>query len=108
VRGPDGKAADERIDSDVRALWPEGGYTLERLKKTRMRGEHGWWSLYQQSPNPRGGGMFKRADFKIVDDRPLAGAGCGAGTSRRRPSGIARSPPARSSGSSTARSSSPT
>jgi hypothetical protein len=66
----------------VRALWPEGGYTLERLKKTRMRGEHGWWSLYQQSPNPRGGGTFKRADFKIVDAAARRALGAALGPRR--------------------------
>jgi len=73
VRGPDGKAADERVDKDVRALWPEGGYDLERLATIRMRGEHGWWSLYQQRPNPRGGGFFKVACFVMVDTAPKGG-----------------------------------
>lgn len=73
VRGPDDKAADERIDKDVRALWPEGGYDLDRLAKIRMRGEHGWWSLYQQRPTPRGGGFFKVDCFVFVDVAPRGG-----------------------------------
>lgn len=73
IRGPDGMAADERTDPDVQALWPGGGYDLARLKKIRMRGEHGWWSLYQQQPSPRGGGMFKRKWFQFVDAAPRGG-----------------------------------
>jgi predicted phage terminase large subunit-like protein len=67
VLGPDDKAADERTDADVRALWPEGGYDLERLAKIRLRSEHGWWSLYQQTPYPRGGGVFKRKYVQYLD-----------------------------------------
>lgn len=71
VRGPDGKAADERdVGADVRALWPEGGYDLDRLRKIRMRGENGWWSLYQQRPTPRGGGMFKGKWFNVIEREP--------------------------------------
>jgi len=76
VRGPGGEAIDER---DLAAnpiaipLWPEGGYDLARLAKIRMRGEHGWWSLYQQKPSPRGGGMFKGKNFVMVDEVPRGG-----------------------------------
>lgn len=73
VLGPDDRAADERTDEHVRALWPQGGYDLARLAKIRLRGEHGWWSLFQQKPTPKGGGLFKRADFVIVDDVPRGG-----------------------------------
>jgi predicted phage terminase large subunit-like protein len=72
VIGLDGKAADERIDSDARALWPQV-YSLERLAKIRMRGEHGWWSLYQQKPFPKGGKMFNRSWFHLVDSAPEGG-----------------------------------
>lgn len=73
VVGLDGSAADERTDPNARALWPEGGWDLARLARIRMRGENGWWSLYQQTPMPRGGGMFKGLDFQYVDQAPEGG-----------------------------------
>ncbi len=73
VRDELGTATDERENPNAIALWPEGGYDLERLARIRMRGENGWWSLYQQKPTPRGGGMFKRKDFNIIADKPRAG-----------------------------------
>lgn len=72
VIGEDGKAADERDDPTARALWPEV-YGFDRLEPIRARGEHGWWSLYQQAPFPRGGGMFKRDWFQMVDVSPGGG-----------------------------------
>lgn len=72
VYGPSGKAIDERCETGARSFWPKV-FPLERLAKIRMRGEYGWWSLYQQRPIPRGGGMFKRADFQFVDQRPRGG-----------------------------------
>lgn len=72
VIGADGNATDERTDPTARSLWPEV-YDMERLAAIRMRGEHGWWSLYQQSPYPRGGGMFKRDWFQLVDTVPSGG-----------------------------------
>lgn len=73
VRDSAGLAADERETQDVRALWSGGGYDLERLARIRMRSEHGWWSLYQQKPYPRGGGMFKIAQVKFLDEAPAGG-----------------------------------
>lgn len=75
VRGIDGKATDERTDPNAMALWPEGGYDLDRLAKIRLRGEHGWWSLYQQQPYPRGGGAFKLAWLagKVLKAAPAGG-----------------------------------
>lgn len=72
VIGADGQPADEREDSSARALWPDV-WGLERLASVRMRGEHGWWSLYQQRPFPKGGSMFKRAWFNVVDAAPVGG-----------------------------------
>jgi len=72
VIGPDGSAADERDEPNVRSIWPQV-WSLERLAKIRKRGEYGWWSLYQQRPVPRGGGMFKRGDFQLVDEPPPGG-----------------------------------
>lgn len=70
VRGLDGQATDERIDPHARALWPEGGYDLTRLAQIRLRGEHAWWSLYQQQPYPRGGGLFRSAKIVWLDAPP--------------------------------------
>lgn len=69
----DGLPADERDDPDARSLWPEM-WPIERLSSIRLRGEYGWWSLYQQSPVPRGGGMFQRDWFQLVDIAPNDGA----------------------------------
>lgn len=71
VIGLDGKPTDERTDPDARSFWPEV-WPLERLADIRLRGEHGWWSLYQQQPFPKGGGMFKPEWFRIIDV-PAAG-----------------------------------
>ena len=72
VVGDADEAVDEREDPNARALWPQV-YPLERLAPIRLRGEHGWWSLYQQRPFPRGGGMFKRAWFTPVVRAPAGG-----------------------------------
>lgn len=72
VVGVDGRATDEREDPAARSIWPKV-WDLARLAKIRMRGEYGWWSLYQQKPAPRGGGLFKRMNFKILDDSPRGG-----------------------------------
>lgn len=67
-----GEPADEQTDTDARALWPEQ-YPLDRLAPIRAAGEHGWWSLYQQRPFPRGGAMFKAEWFPVVDAPPSGG-----------------------------------
>jgi predicted phage terminase large subunit-like protein len=67
VVGENGDAVDERDDASARSYWPEV-YTLADLKGIRARGEHGWWSLYQQRPYPRGGSMFKRDWFSVVNE----------------------------------------
>ena len=72
VHDVDGAPADERIDDDARALWP-AVYPLERLSTRRLAGEHGWWSLYQQQPFPRGGKMFSRSWFSVVGGAPSSG-----------------------------------
>lgn len=48
-------ALDEQTQA---ALWPEK-YNADDLKKLRaLVGEYDWWSLYQQSPRPRGARVF--------------------------------------------------
>lgn len=73
VMDVDGQPADEQADPDARPLWPGGGYTLERYAAIRARGEHGWWSLFQGRPFPKGGAMFKRDWFAVVDSIPSGG-----------------------------------
>lgn len=72
VIGPDNKPADERTDDDARPLWP-GVYDLDRYARIRLRGEHGWWSLYQQQPFPKGGKLFSKSWFTVVDQSPSGG-----------------------------------
>lgn len=72
VVGAGDQATDEQTDPEARALWP-AVYPIERLAPIRARGEHGWWSLYQQRPFPKGGSMFKRAWFEVVDVAPKGG-----------------------------------
>lgn len=73
VFGIDGQATDEREDPHAQPYWPEAGYDLARLATIRARGEHGWWSLYQQRPFPKGGIMFDRSWFSIIDRAPRGG-----------------------------------
>lgn len=72
IVGVGGRAVDEREDPAARSFWPRV-FPLERLARIRMRGEYGWWSLYQQRPVPRGGGIFKRDDFRFCDAPPSGG-----------------------------------
>lgn len=54
--------AQPAIDEHGRALWPEGGWTLDKLDaKRREIGEYDFASLYLCSPVPRGGAMVKSA-----------------------------------------------
>ena len=47
------------IDADGRALWPEGGWTLEALEaKRREIGAYDFASLYMGTPVPRGESLF--------------------------------------------------
>lgn len=53
------------ISEDGRALWPEQ-YPLEALEEIRAQiGDYGFWSLYQASPRPRGGAVFKREPLRF-------------------------------------------
>ncbi len=46
-------------------LWPEHGYDEDWAIRTKNRvGSYAWSSLYQQTPTPSGGGMFKRSWWK--------------------------------------------
>jgi predicted phage terminase large subunit-like protein len=52
-------------------LWP-WRYSKERLEKIRSTMTEYWWSaLYQGQPIPRGGRLFKRHWFEVVQEVPL-------------------------------------
>lgn len=52
------------------ALWPER-YDLQALRETeRTLGPYSWSALYQQTPTPSEGGLFKRAWFQVVHSMP--------------------------------------
>jgi phage terminase large subunit-like protein len=62
------------LDQAGNALWPEGGWTADVLKKRRVDvGEYDWASIYMGEPRPRGGRLFEEPTFY---DRPnvLGGA----------------------------------
>ncbi len=51
-------------------LWPSR-YSLEEYKAIKITlGTYDWESLYQQRPQPPGGGKIKRHWFKVVDKAP--------------------------------------
>lgn len=46
------------------ALWPDK-YPLEKLENIRLKlGTYDWSALYQQNPQPIGGGLFKSTNFR--------------------------------------------
>ncbi len=50
------------------ALWPEGGWTLPKLRNRRLAmGEYAYNALYQQNPTPKEGALFKVSGFKYCD-----------------------------------------
>ena len=52
------------------ALWPKH-YPVEKLEKRHKDiGDYSFAALYQQTPVPSQGGLFKREKFKIVDIAP--------------------------------------
>ena len=60
----------EAINEDGQALVPEL-HPVEKLLETRQTlGEYYWAALYQQSPVPAGGGMFKPGMIEIVEALP--------------------------------------
>ena len=58
------------LDENDNALWPEM-WPAEELKKIRDSKSPYWWSaLYQQSPTPKGGNIFKKQWFNFYDILP--------------------------------------
>jgi predicted phage terminase large subunit-like protein len=53
-------------------LWP-AKYPISQLAAFRAGAEYEFSALYQQNPTPPEGGLFKRADFAVIDARPAQG-----------------------------------
>ncbi len=51
-------------------LWAERMPRAEVERDKKIMGSYATAGQYQQAPSPRGGGMFKREDFKVVDAAP--------------------------------------
>jgi predicted phage terminase large subunit-like protein len=67
-------AEEKRADGDTRnpgeALWP-GKFSLEALQVIKENiGIYDWEALYQQRPQPPGGGKIKREWFNIIEKAP--------------------------------------
>lgn len=62
------ESGDELGRKPGEALWPQryDETALDRIR--RAVGSYTWSSLYQQRPNPEGGGKFKRAWFRYFTD----------------------------------------
>ena len=64
-------------EKDGELLWPErfSRSAVERLKETfrAQGGSYAEAAQLQQRPSPRGGGMFRREDFQVVDAPPKQG-----------------------------------
>lgn len=79
---PEGKIEDARYKVDPRTedgdlLWPErfSRESVDSLKKALRSwgGSYAEAGQLQQRPAPRGGGMFKKSDFQMVDHAPEGG-----------------------------------
>lgn len=66
---PLGRAVGEPLWSD-----DEYGYGETLRTKREEAGERGWWALYQQSPRPLEGSLFKTAQVRTIEAEP-AGRG---------------------------------
>ncbi len=63
--------ADDPLGRTVgEALWPEWEDAAALLRKRATIGERAWWSLFQQSPRPLQGSLFKVPRIEILDDLP--------------------------------------
>lgn len=53
------------------ALWP-GYFSLKELEQIKVtQGSYDWLALYQQRPQPAGGGKIKRKWFKVIDKKEV-------------------------------------
>ena len=51
-------------------LWPEWEDQAALERKRDLVGERVWWSLFQQSPRPLAGGLFKTERLSVLDTAP--------------------------------------
>ncbi len=51
-------------------LWPEWEDAAALARKREMVGDRVWSSLFQQSPRPSGGGLFRVKDIAILEEVP--------------------------------------
>ncbi len=52
------------------ALWP-AKHSIDQLRRiNRAIGDYDFSALFDQSPTPQGGGLFKRDKFKLIDAEP--------------------------------------
>jgi predicted phage terminase large subunit-like protein len=63
------EAGDQLGRAEGEALWPDR-YTADWLAKRRARNEYEFYSLYQQAPRDRTGGLFDTAHIKVIDHAP--------------------------------------
>jgi predicted phage terminase large subunit-like protein len=57
---------------DGELLFPERFPPVEVARLRKAKGAYAWAGQYQQHPSPRGGGMFQREWFSVVDKLPSA------------------------------------
>lgn len=57
---------------DGELLFPERFPADEVARLRRLKGAYAWAGQYQQRPTPRGGGMFQRDWFSVIDALPSA------------------------------------
>lgn len=58
--------------TDGELMWPER-FNPRAIKKIKAAGEHAWVTQYQQRPEPRGGGIIKRADWRPYTPKRIGG-----------------------------------
>ncbi len=63
VDDPLGRAAGE-------PLWPEWENAAALSRKREMVGERVWSAMFQQTPTPPGGTLFRRKDILVLDEAP--------------------------------------
>jgi predicted phage terminase large subunit-like protein len=54
-------------------IWPEWEDAAALQRKRNAVGERTWWALYQQSPRPLDGALFKIAMIQTLDAAPVGG-----------------------------------
>lgn len=63
----------DKREREGQLLWPEFFPMAEAMQLRHDMGEYAWAGQYQQTPTPRGGGLFQRHWFGVVDEAPAGG-----------------------------------